>query len=64
MYTDFSSVRKVKAYPRRGLIKVNQLLSHNQVYAEREDFDFVLDYIRSRCPDPKAEKAEKNGNTL
>jgi hypothetical protein len=59
MYSEFSRVKKVKAYPRRGLIKVNGTLSRNQVYAEREDFDFVLGYIRARCPDPKAKKEIK-----
>lgn len=49
MYSSFSSVRKVKAYPRRNLIKVNGLLSRNQVYAHQEDFAFVLDYITARC---------------
>ena len=49
MRTDFSIVRKVKAYPRRRLIKVNGLLEHNQVYAQKEDFEFVKDYIVSHC---------------
>ncbi len=53
MYSDFSKVRRIKAYPRRRLIKVNGLLNRNQVYAEKEDFDFVLDYIRSHCPAAK-----------
>lgn len=48
--SDFSKVRTVKAFPRRNLIKVNQLLERNQVYVPDEDFDFVLEYIRSRCP--------------
>ena len=49
-YSDFTSVRNVKRYRRRHLIKVNELLYKNQVYAEDEDFDFVYDYIRTRCP--------------
>ena len=51
MYSEFSKTRKVKAYPRRDLIKVNGLLNHNQVYAAREDFDFVYNYIVQRIPD-------------
>lgn len=45
MYTRFSNVRKVKAYPSRDLIKINERLMHNQVYAEKEDFEFVYSYI-------------------
>ena len=53
MYSSFESVKKIKAYPRRHLIKVNGTLSHNQVYCESEDFDFVKNYITSRCPKAK-----------
>lgn len=53
MYSEFSKVRKVKACPRRHLIKVNQLLSKNQVYADKADFDFVLNYILARVPKRK-----------
>ncbi|MBO4851312.1 MAG: hypothetical protein J5529_10490 [Prevotella sp.] len=49
-YSDFLSVRNVKRYRKRNLIKVNELLYRNQVYVEDEDFDFVYDYIRTRCP--------------
>ncbi len=57
MYSDFSKTRKVKAYPRRGLIKVNGRLDHNQVWVPREDFDFVKDFIISRCGNLKSKKA-------
>jgi len=53
MYSEFGKVRRVKAYPRRDLIKVNGLLSHNQVYVGKEDFAFVKDYIVSRCANAK-----------
>ena len=51
--SEFSKVRKVK--PRRWLhvIKVNQLLNHNQIYVSKEDFDFVYDFIKSHCPKVK-----------
>ncbi len=51
--SDFPNVRRIK--PRRALklIKVNKLLDRNQVYVPREDFDFVLDYIRQHCPKAK-----------
>ncbi len=51
MYTEFDRVRSVKAYRGRHLIKVNGLLSRNQVYADGADFDFVLEYIASRVPE-------------
>lgn len=46
-------VRRVK--PRRWmhLIKVNQRLNHNQVYARKEDFDFVYSFIKTHCPNAK-----------
>ncbi|MBO4318659.1 MAG: hypothetical protein J5855_10375 [Mailhella sp.] len=53
MYSDFSLVRKVKAYPSPHLIKVSGQFMHNRVYALPEDFDFVLDYITSHCPGRK-----------
>ncbi len=53
MYSEFARVRKVKACPRRHLIKVNQLLNKNQVYADPADFAFVLNYIRTRVPPRK-----------
>lgn len=53
MYSDFSKVQKVIADPDTNLIKVNELLSHNQIYTETEDFDFVLKYITSHCPNLK-----------
>ena len=51
--SSFDRVRHIR--PRRALqlIKVNQLLERNQVYTQKEDFDFVLDYIRQHCPNTK-----------
>ena len=51
MYTEFAKVRSVRPHPRRDLIKVNELFGKNQVYAAKEDYDFVLDYISCRVPD-------------
>lgn len=53
MYSDFSKTRKVKLYKRRGLIKVNSGLDHNQVYVKKEDFDFVANFVISHCPNLK-----------
>ena len=45
-YSEFDKVKSVKAYPRRNIIKVNAPFNKNQVYVCKEDFDFVLDYIK------------------
>ena len=51
--SEFKLVRSVKARRRLNLIKVNQLLNRNQVYVPDADFDFVYDYIKSRCVNVK-----------
>ena len=53
MYSEFSRVKKIRCFPRRELIKVNHTLRHNQVYAEKEDFEFVSNFILSHCPNAK-----------
>ncbi len=53
MYSEFAKVRRIKAYPRRGMLKVNAPLNHNQVYALPEDFEFVRGFITSHCPNVK-----------
>lgn len=50
MSTDFSRVRSVRVYPRRSLIKVNERFSKNQVYASKDDFEFVLGFILKNVP--------------
>ena len=51
--SEYRKVRRV--VPRRALhlIKVNQLFERNQIYVQKEDFDFVYEYIKSRCPQKK-----------
>ena len=56
MYTAFARVRKVKLYPRRGLIKLNGILQHNQVYVTKGDYEFVRDYILTRCVNVRKKK--------
>ena len=51
--SEFKHVRRVKARRLLHLIKVNQLLNKNQIYVPEEDFDFVLQFIRSHCPNAK-----------
>ena len=62
MTTEFARVRRVKVFPRRGLIKVNQLLSKNQVYAAPEDFEFVRDYILQHVPEKARPKQFRENN--
>lgn len=56
-YSDFSRVRKVKPFKAFSTIKVNELLEHNQVYTEKEDFDFVKNYIIEHCENLKGKKS-------
>lgn len=49
--SEFRKVRHVKPVRRRHLIKVNELLTKNRIFVDDpEDYEFVLDYIRQRCP--------------
>ncbi len=47
-YTRFDSVRSVKLTPKHGIIRLNEPLNKNQVYANPEDFAFVVEFIRAR----------------
>jgi len=51
--SEFQKVRRVRSRRWLHTIKVNQLLDRNQIYVPSEDYDFVLDYIRSHCPNLK-----------
>lgn len=53
LYSNFRVVKKIKGYPHSNVIKVNSMFSKNQVYMPAEDYDFVWDYITSRCPKAK-----------
>lgn len=48
--TELAMVRRIKVRRHFNLIKINQLLSHNQVYVPSEDFDMVLRFLREHCP--------------
>jgi len=51
--SNFKNVRRVRGRRWLHTIKVNQLLDRNQVYVTDEDYDFVLDFIKSHCPNLK-----------
>lgn len=53
LYSAFSSVKRVRAYPRRCLIKLDSPFNHNQIYAGKNDFEFVLNHIKSRATGAK-----------
>lgn len=50
MSSNFSDVKKVKAIRWMNTIKVNERFNKNRVYVNHDDFDFVYEYISSRCP--------------
>lgn len=56
MYSEFSKVRKAKVYRRRNLIKLTETFEHNQIYVADADFDFVSNYILSRCTNLKSSR--------
>jgi len=56
MYSGFESVKELEFLPKQHLIRVNEALSRNQVYAEDEDFTFVADYIKARCINAKVKE--------
>lgn len=48
-YSHFSKVKKIVIKPMRQVIYISDGINHNQVYANSQDFDFVKEYICSRC---------------
>ena len=55
MYTGFGDVKELEILPKERLIRMNETLSRNQVYAADEDFAFVASYIQARCRNAKVE---------
>ena len=56
MLTYFDDVKELEILPKEHLIRLNETLSRNQVYAEDEDFKFVADYIKARCRNAKVKE--------
>lgn len=48
--SNFKLVRKVKPLRKWNTIKLSEPFSKNQVYCDKEDFDFLLNFIREHCP--------------
>ncbi|MBQ2657671.1 MAG: hypothetical protein IJF87_03750 [Erysipelotrichaceae bacterium] len=53
VYSRFDKVTSVRTDRKHDLINVNYVTLNNQVYAAEEDYDFVFDYIASRCHNAK-----------
>lgn len=51
--TDFKLVKNIKPIRKFNTVKVNSPFSKNQIYVEKEDFDFVLEYIKKRVEEKK-----------
>jgi hypothetical protein len=56
MLTYFDDVKELEILPKEHLIRVNESLSRNQVYAEDEDFVFVADYLKAHCKNAKVKE--------
>ena len=56
MYTSFDDVKELDFLPKDHLIRVNETLSRNQVYAEEEDFSFVANYLKAHCRNAKVKE--------
>lgn len=48
-YSEFSKVTKIKSVQSRHVIYLNAGLDHNQIYVEDADFEFVKNYMTTRC---------------
>lgn len=48
--SEFGKVRRIKSLRAFHTIKLDAPFSHNQVYAEPEDYDFVLNFISGHVP--------------
>ena len=53
--TEFGKVKRLRALRAFHTIKLDSPMNHNQIYAEPEDYDFVLEYISKRIPRKKSD---------
>ena len=49
----FSKVRSINPMPARNTIYVKGALKSNQIYVDDAGFQFVLDFLRSHCPNAR-----------
>jgi len=50
LYTSFKKVKSIKICPGRNTIYLNESMARNQIYATKEEFQFVKEYILKNCP--------------
>lgn len=50
LYSPFSSTKKLVLKPKRHVIYINEILKHNQIYANDAQYDFVANYIKEHVP--------------
>ena len=50
LYSRFSNVRRIRAYPKKHLITLTGRFMRNQVYVDDEAFIPVYEYIKRHCP--------------
>ena len=51
--SDFRAVRSIEGNRKRCVIKINEPFAKNQAYVEPSDYDFVMSYVMSHCPQAK-----------
>lgn len=56
MESEYKDVKKVIASRRQDLIKVNNVLQHNHIYAYPHQYEFVFNFIASHCPNAKIKR--------
>ena len=56
MYTSFAGTKKLIANAKKGRININATLDRNIVYCDDSDFNFVWNYIKSRCTGAQIEE--------
>lgn len=47
--SSFDKVKSITVNEKQHVIYVNEKLSHNQIYADPRDFNFISEYIINRC---------------
>jgi hypothetical protein len=54
--SEYKDVRKVRGCRWMNLIKVEERFFKNRIYVNKEDFDFVFNYLADHCPQAKVKR--------